>query len=144
MLTIVIAIVVQIVKSINKIHDKTTIDKTIIHRSTTFSFFIFFIIRFRIIIQIKIQFTIIKNINIAILINFQTSKINRNSFLFLRSNCLSIVNFYDSQSKTRQIRKIKIRQNKTLKNLKITTIISNATIKLKHMLLTKKTKKKIN
>ena len=138
-----IVIVALIVKSINKTHDKTTIDKTIIHRSTTFSLFIFFIIRLRVIMRIKIQLTIIKNINIAISIDFQTSKINRSSFLLLRNSCLSIVNFCDLQSKTRQIRKIKIRQSKTLKNLKIITIINNAMIKLKHTLLTKKTKKKL-
>ena len=141
--TSVIAIVAQIVKSVNKIHDKTTIDRTIIHRSTTFSLFIFFTIRFRIIIQIKIQLTIIKNINIAISIDFQTLKINRSLLLRLLNNCLSIVNFCDSSSKTCQIRKIKIRQSKTLKNLKIMTIISNVMTKLKHTLLTKKTKKKL-
>ena len=83
---------VLIVKSINSI-DKITI-VTIIHRSTTFMFFVF-IILFLIII-LRIQFTIIRNINIAITIDNQTtSKINNNNlFLFQHFNCLLHVNFY--------------------------------------------------
>ena len=62
---VMIKIDVLIVKSINSI-DKIII-VTIIYRSTTFMFFIF-IIHFLIII-LRIQFTIIKNINIAITID---------------------------------------------------------------------------
>ena len=103
-----VIIVISIVKLISKIHDKITIVKTIIYRSTTLSFYIF-IIRFSIIIQVKILFTIIKNINIVITIDNQTtSKIN-NSFLLLIlfRNCRSFVNYCNWSTKTRQIRKIK-------------------------------------
>ena len=89
-----VTIVVLIVKSINKTYNKISIVKTIIYRSTTFSLYTF-IIRFSIIIQIKILFTIIKNINIAITIDNQTtSKINNNFlFLILFRNCRSFVNY---------------------------------------------------
>ena len=119
---IVTSIVVLFVKLINKIFDKTIIVKTIINRSTTFSFFN--IIRFLIIIQINIirikTLTIIKNINIAISIDNSISKVNRNDNLSrLHCNCLIRVNFYKSRSKTRQIRKIKLSINKsqTLKKI---------------------------
>ena len=89
-----VTIVVLIVKSINKTYNKISIVKTIIYRSTTFSLYTF-IIRFSIIVQIKILFTIIKNINIAITINNQTTlKINNNFlFLILFCNCRSFVNY---------------------------------------------------
>ena len=101
---IITLIVVQFVKSINKILNKTIIVKTIINRSTTFMFFN--IIRFSNIIHIKIKtlIIIIKNINIAIQINNQTIlKINNNrdNLSRLYYNCLIRVNLFKSRSKTR-------------------------------------------
>ena len=65
-MNVITAIVVSIVKLVSKIHDKVTIVKTIIRRSMI-------IIRFSTIISIlinKTQLTIIKNINIAVTIDF--------------------------------------------------------------------------
>ena len=91
---IIVIIVVLIVKLISKFYDKLTIVKTIINRSTMFMLFIF-IIRRLIIIKIKILFTIIKNINIKVLINNQiTFEINNyNNRLFSRCSYLIFNNF---------------------------------------------------
>ena len=121
-------IVVQFVKSINKILNKTIIVKTIINYLTTFM--LFNIIRFSNIIYITIKtlIIIIKNISIAIQINNQTIlKINNNrdNLSRLYYNCLIRVNLFKSRLKTRQIRKINsINKNQTLKKI-INRVITN-------------------
>ena len=126
---IVTSIVVLLVKSINKIFDKTVIVKTVINRSTTLM--LFNTIRFSNIIHIKIKtlIIIIRNISIAIQIDNQTiSKINNSSGSLsrLHYSCLIRVNFFKSRSKTRQIRKVSsINKSQTLKEI-INLVITNS------------------
>ena len=126
---IVTSIVVLLVKSINKILDKTIIVKTTINRSTTFMLFNIIRLSNTIHIKIKTLIIIIKNISIATQINNQTiSEIgsNRDSLSRLHYNCLIRVNFFKSRSKTRQIRKISsVNKSQTLKKI-ISHVVTNS------------------